>query len=31
MAELTNYTAFNDRMLQRPGVSSALDDEKIKL
>jgi glutathione S-transferase len=31
MAELTNYTAFKDRMLQRPGVRSALDDEKIKL
>jgi hypothetical protein len=27
----TNYTAFKDRMLQRPGVRSALDDEKIKL
>jgi glutathione S-transferase len=31
MAELTNYTVFKDRMLQRPGVRSALDDEKIKL
>jgi glutathione S-transferase len=31
MAELTNYTAFKDRMLQRSGVRSALDDEKIKL
>jgi glutathione S-transferase len=31
MAELTNYAAFKDRMLQRPGVRSALDDEKIKL
>jgi glutathione S-transferase len=31
MAELTNYIAFKDRMLQRPGVRSALDDEKIKL
>ena len=31
MAELTNYTAFKDRMLQRPGVRSVLDDEKVKL
>ncbi len=31
MAELRNYTAFKDRMLQRSGVRSALDDEKIKL
>jgi glutathione S-transferase len=31
VAELTNYTAFKDRMLQRPGVRNALDDEKIKL
>ena len=29
MAELKNYTAFKDRMLQRPGVRSALADEKI--
>ncbi len=31
VGELMNYTAFKDRMLQRPGVRSALDDEKIKL
>jgi glutathione S-transferase len=31
MAELKNYTAFKDRMLQRPAVERALDDEKIKV
>jgi glutathione S-transferase len=31
MAELKNYTAFKDRMLQRPAVKRALDDEKIKV
>jgi hypothetical protein len=31
MAELKNYTAFKDRMLQRPGVKRALDDENIKV
>jgi glutathione S-transferase len=31
MAELKNYTAFKDRMLQRPGVRRALEDEKIKV
>lgn len=29
MAELKNYTAFKDRMLQRPGVRSTLADENI--
>jgi glutathione S-transferase len=31
MAELKNYTAFKDRMLQRPAVERALDDEKIRV
>jgi glutathione S-transferase len=31
MAELKNYTAFKDRMLARPAVKRALDDEKIKV
>ncbi len=31
MAELKNYTAFKDRMGQRPAVQRALDDEKIKV
>jgi glutathione S-transferase len=31
MAELSNYTAFKDRMLERAGVQRALDDEKIKV
>jgi glutathione S-transferase len=31
MAELKSYTAFKDRMLQRPAVKRALDDEKIKV
>ena len=26
-----NYTAFKDRMLQRPAVRRALDDEQIKV
>lgn len=29
--ELKHYTAFKDRMLQRPGVRRALEEEKIKL
>jgi len=29
MDELKNYTAFKDRMLARPAVKRALDDEKI--
>jgi glutathione S-transferase len=31
VGELKNYTAFNDRMLQRPAVRRALDDEQIKV
>jgi hypothetical protein len=31
VGELKNYTAFKDRMLQRPAVERALDDEKIKV
>jgi glutathione S-transferase len=31
MGELKNYTAFKDRMLQRPAVQRALEDEKIKV
>jgi hypothetical protein len=31
VAELKNYTAFKDRMLQRPAVGRALEDEKIKV
>jgi glutathione S-transferase len=31
VAELKNYTAFKDRMLQRPGVQRVLADEKVKL
>jgi len=31
MPELKNYTAFKDRMLQRPAVGRALEDEKIKV
>jgi len=31
MGELKNYTAFKDRMMARPGVKSALEDEKIKV
>ena len=31
MGELKNYTAFKDRMLQRPGVRRVLEDEKIKV
>jgi glutathione S-transferase len=30
MAELKNYTAFKDRMLQRPAVQRVADDEKVK-
>jgi hypothetical protein len=26
-----NYTAFKDRILQRPAVRRALDDEQIKV
>jgi glutathione S-transferase len=31
MSELKNYTAFKDRMLQRPAVRRALEDEEIKV
>jgi glutathione S-transferase len=31
MAELSNYTAFKDRMLKRPAVARVLENEKIKL
>lgn len=31
MAELKNYTAFKDRMLKRPAVGRAVEDEKVKL
>jgi glutathione S-transferase len=31
MAELTNYTAFKDRMTKRPAVQRVLEDEKVKV
>ena len=31
MAELKNYTAFKDRMLERPAVQRVVEDEKVKL
>jgi glutathione S-transferase len=31
MAELKNYTAFKDRMMQRPAVQRVIVDEKVKL
>ena len=31
MAELKNYTALKDRMLQRPAVQRVVEDEKIKV
>jgi glutathione S-transferase len=31
VGELKNYTAFKDRMLQRPAVRRALDDQQIKV
>src|SRR5262249_46205683 len=31
MAELANYTAFKDRMLQRPAVQRVVENEKIKV
>ena len=31
MGELKNYTAFKDRMLQRPAVAKVLAEEKIKV
>ena len=30
MGELKNYTAFKDRMLERPAVQRVVEDEKIK-
>jgi glutathione S-transferase len=31
MAELKNYTAFKDRMMQRPAVQRVIADEKVKV
>ncbi len=31
MSEMKNYTAFKDRMLQRPAVQRVVEDENIKL
>ncbi len=31
MAELTHYTAFKDRMLERPAVQRVVADEQIKV
>jgi glutathione S-transferase len=31
MAELKNYTAFRDRMLERPAVRRVVEDEKVKV
>jgi glutathione S-transferase len=31
MGELTHYTAFKDRMLERPAVQRVVEDEKIKV
>lgn len=31
VGELANYTAFKDRMVQRPAVARVLENEKIKL
>jgi len=31
VAELKNYTAFKDRMVERPAVRRVLEDEKIKV
>ena len=31
MAELKNYSAFKDRMLERPAVRRVVEDEKVKL
>ena len=31
MAELKNFTAFKDRMLQRPAVQRVVEQEKVKL
>jgi glutathione S-transferase len=31
MSELANYTAFKDRMLERPAVQRVVEDEKVKV
>jgi hypothetical protein len=31
MAELKNYTAFKNRMLERPPVGRVVDSEQIKV
>ena len=31
MGELKSYTAFKDRMLQRPAVQRVVEDEKVKV
>lgn len=31
MAEMKNYTAFKDHMLQRPSVQRVVEDEKVKV
>lgn len=31
MAELAHYTAFKDRMVERPAVQRVMEDEKVKL
>ena len=31
MAELKNYSAFKDRMLERPAVRRVIEDEKLKV
>ena len=31
VGELKNYTAFKDRMLQRPAVRRIVEDEKVKI
>jgi glutathione S-transferase len=31
MAELKNYSAFKDRMLERPAVRRVVEDEKLKV
>ena len=31
VGELKNYTAFKDRMMQRPAVKRIVEDEKVKV
>ena len=31
LAELKNYSAFKDRMLERPAVRRVIEDEKLKV